>query len=339
MSNDIAIKFISSYRPAKDDSINRPQVIKQMGKGDDLYDTVRVYIDGSAKGSDNSSDGMAFAGWGIHYVINGRSRKEGDKFGNLFNASAYEAELRALKEAFGAVRYPANFEIVTDCADVVEGFNKKGRYLNTRPGFAGIGSEFSPELYKIHTLWRSIFDMVKSDHVKSLSVKWVRSHHYERFATSGLTEDQFDSADDKQLFIDCQGNYKSDMNAVLGSVKAVRGAINFLINCVDDNEKLDRSIETVKKNLDNSVFSRDQAIRFIAENEKGFVSEETLNRILSPFDIAKSDKMRSLIEAGASPDAVFSEGLVHGCVISSGDPRNANMYMRKPRGDESSPSM
>lgn len=339
MSNDIAIKFISSYRPAKDDSINEPQIIKQMGEGDGVYDTVRVYIDGSAKGSDKSLDGMSFAGWGVHYVINGRSRKEGDKFGNLFNASSYEAELRALQEAFNVVKYAANFEIVTDCADVVEGFKRRGRYLNTRPGFAGNGSEFSPELYKIHKLWRSIFDVVKSDHVKSLSVKWVRSHHYESFSESGLTEDHFDSASGKQLFRDCQGNFKSDKNAVLGSVKAVRGAINFLINCVGDSDKLNRSIETVKKNLDNSIFSRDQAIRFIAENERGYISDEILCRILSPSDIAKADRMRVLIAGGASPDVVFSSNLVHGCVISSSDPRNTNMYMRRHKNDESSPSI
>lgn len=332
MSADIELanRFLDSYMPASKSFLNRPYQVKELSGFGDRYDHLTLYTDGSAKGT-GLCDDRSFGGWGVHYKLSKPGAElEGDKFGNLFNTSSSEAELRAVLECLYLIKGSAKVDIVTDSADVINGFYD----IKDRVRFFKESSyRFDPLSYRKMKLWSSINDVVEGHRVKSLSVRWVRSHQLDKFSGSLPSISSFKDSKGRGLFMDCLGNSKSDQNANLGAIKAVRGALHYYRSCDGslDPRAISRSLITVKKNFDGSLFARDEAVRYLSQHEEGFIPNKYLLEIFDQRILSKVASFRELIEGGANIDALFESRLTNGCVISSSDPRNLNMFVEKLR--------
>jgi ribonuclease HI len=328
-STDYSNEFLSSYKRAKSDPLNGAFEVKTSLGFNKIEDRVVVYTDGSAKGSDKAVDNSSFAGWGVYVKhAKGSNFREITKFGNLFNSSSFEAELRAVLEGLKAVGVPAHYELVTDCADVIEGFHKLNFMMRN---YDRDIKRYDPINYPLLKLWKQIHDVCLSPRVKSLNVSWVRSHSLERYGDNIPDVSMFKDAAAKKLFENCVGNEKADKLAVLGALKSVRGALYHFKTPMDDEKKLRRSIETVRKNFSNSGFARDEAIRYISRMPEDYLPRSLLCQILDVTTLARIDQARKQLAGGADPDEIFRELLRTNHVISVNDPINKQMFMDKCR--------
>ncbi len=330
MSAENNSDIIRSYRPAKNDALNRPHLVKPSAlAAEDLAKCV-VYTDGSAKGSDQSRDQKSFAGWGIYFrneLKNGRV-VEGTKYGNLFNSSSREAELRAVLEALKFNRYPCHFEIVTDCADVVEGMTDIKGTIGLLEG-DGAGRRVNHGLLK---LWRQIDEEIQSNpKIASLSVRWVRSHVLDAAGATLPDPADFDDPVERQIIADCVGNERADKCATLGAIKCIRAALFYYLNVCNDPQAHRRSIETSRKNFFSSQFARDEAIRFLSQQPRDFLPKEVLDGVFDTKTIAKIEQARAQIETGRSADAVFEKMLRSPQVLAFGQSDSTGKFMERCR--------
>lgn len=330
---------IDDYKKAKNEELNKPHIIKEYRGKTDRYATCKVYTDGSAKGSGQSRDERSFAGWGVYFknILQGGRVIDGTKYGNLYNSDPLEAELRAALEALKFNDYPSHFELVTDCADVVEGIinihEKVADYhkLNSNK-LSSETSNTDQKNFRYLRIWKQINDEIYSNpNIVSLQVRWVRSHSLDKYGTNLPDLNDFSDPKERLIVEDCLGNEKADKCANRGAIKSVKSSLYFFINVPQSDAERSRSLITSRKNFMNSRFARDEAVRFLSEQPKDFLPKDVIESIFDTQVIDSINHARSEIAKGKNPSDVFKSVLRSQEILAFSESNNTQDFMDRCR--------
>lgn len=327
--------ILNDYKPAANEVLNETHVIKEFFGKTDRYGKFVVYTDGAAIGSSETHDKRSFAGWGFHFKdhLPGGRIKEGQKFGHLFNADPEEAELRAVIEALQFNNHPSHFEIVSDCANVVEGFvnihEKIGEFHEmAKKGRDQRLSTAENRKFSHLRLWKQMFDEVNmNSNIVSLSARWVRSHTLEDGHDVKVSD--FDTPGEKRIVGDILGNDQADKCATLGTIKAVRSALFFYLNVKTTDAAKERSIRASRKNFEASHFAQDEAVKFLSQQPEDFLPKEIVERILPSECLEKLNTIREEVNNGADIKDSLNSVINSSRSISFSENKSNNAFVNR----------
>lgn len=275
--------FLQSKHKIKEASIYNP-------KWPDIY----IYTDGASKGSKTSKDGRAFSGWGVYtrsVTVSGEVR-EFVSGGNLFNADSNEAELRAVHSALSNLRIPGRMKIISDSSYVIKGLCEIDAMIDRKNAIEAINPKDRVRWHwtelRLLNIWSEIRELLKSSKILSLEAEWVRSHTLDN-EEDLPNPDSAKNDKERNLIMNCIGNFHADKMANLGAKKAVRSALWFLKN-EKDEYKVQKSIETCTKNLALSGFARREAVEFLASQAPDYLPRNVLVTIFDDRTLAKIDE-------------------------------------------------
>lgn len=332
--------ILASYKPAQNDDLNKVAIIKKFYGKTDRHDRIKIYTDGSVNGHHNAKDGRSFAGWGFYYVnhFQDGSKSDGTRYGNLFNATPREAELKALLEAIKFCDQPKHFEIVSDCSEVVDGLKNIHERVSEFFAAQKISLEHKTgedkRRYKTLQLWNEINSELKfNENIVSMQVKWVRSHTLDKHNGALPTEKDFEHQSEKNLITDILGNEKADKVATLGAIKAIRGSLFYYVNIKDKSEDIEKSVNICKKNFAASSFARDEAIRFLSQQPENFLPQKLLSSLLDKKSISRISHVRKQIKEGKTAMVALNGIIKNKKIIAFGHSKNktAKDFMEKCR--------
>ncbi|MND12146.1 ribonuclease H [compost metagenome] len=292
MNNEIIHSIVDSFDSA-DVFLQKKHMIKTESVHNPKWPDVYVYTDGSSKGSTKSKDKRSFSGWGV-YIRSVSSNGEIREFvnsGNLFNADSREAELRAIHAALSNIKIPGRIKIISDCYYVIKGLCELDLMMERKAAMEKIPQGARQTWYwhefRLLNVWAEVNELLKNRKILSLETEWVKSHSLDN--EEDLPDPSIAKNDkERQLILNCIGNFHADKFANLGARKAVRGALWFLKS--EQNEyKLQRSIETCIKNFSVSAFAREEAVAFLSDQPRDYLPRNTLLTIFNQRTIAKID--------------------------------------------------
>ncbi len=312
MRDENRTSILNNYRPAKDDALNKMHIIKEFSGKTDRSGKLTIYTDGSAYGADVTSDGRSFGGYGFacKSINNFGHSKEFSRYGQIDNTSATEAELYSVLSALKYNNKPSHIEIVSDSAYVITGLKDIWDHVHdfhTRSKNAMESASKSERAeFRNLKIWKAISDCIYQDsNITSLSARWIRSHTLSDEEAKEINPYDFNKIE-RRYVEDILGNHKADKVSTLGVIKAIQANLLYLNNpdLSLSNKLIPKNIFI--KNINASVFSKDEAVRFISTKPAGFFNEDLLKEILPNIVLERVDEARRKIEGGLSHSDAIS---------------------------------
>lgn len=264
-----------SYREGKQEKDNIRHNILEAEFGS-VANSVEIFTDGSSKGSNGTSDGRSFAGWGWvkkQKTLGGNVSKS-YRYGGLTNATATEAELIAIAEALDNVDRPSSVNLFTDSIrtlgflqsydDVKRTIEEFKSEVNDK-GPKNVTSDRWIQFREAQAAQRVHKKILDNDNVLSVDMEWVRSHVLEDLGAQGVDYSTCETPDDYSLANKVTGNYEADYIANKGAIKGIVSSLVYFRKDFDDQDKAQDLYSLIRKNFHSSSFAREVLLGYLSK--------------------------------------------------------------------------